>query len=247
MSQKEQFSTLALVTGAGREGGLGLEICRQLAREGITVLLTAREDIKAQAAAGILRQEGLDVRPYTLDVTEDSSVTALAERVEQEYGRLDILLNNAAGYADWMETASSANLANTLNVLSTNLFGPWRVTQAFLPLLRKSVGGRIVNVCSGSGSHGDPVFGLATGPGSASYAISKAALGALTSKFAAELKDTGILVNAVDPGLTATAPGMEAMGARPVAEGAKSILWAALLPPDGPNGGFFRDGITLPW
>jgi NAD(P)-dependent dehydrogenase (short-subunit alcohol dehydrogenase family) len=103
-------------------------------------------------------------------------------------------------------------------------------------------------VSSGAGSHGDLQFGLTTGGGSvASYGISKAALNALTTKFATELVGTGILVNAVCPGLTATAPGMEAMGARPVAEGAASVIWAALLPNDGPSGGFFRDGQPLPW
>lgn len=122
------------------------------------------------------------------------------------------------------------------------------MTQTLLPLLANSAQGRIVNVSSGAGSHGDLQFGLTTGGGSvASYGISKAALNALTTKFATELVGTGILVNAVCPGLTATAPGMEAMGARPVAEGAASVIWAALLPNDGPSGGFFRDGQPLPW
>jgi NAD(P)-dependent dehydrogenase (short-subunit alcohol dehydrogenase family) len=100
-------------------------------------------------------------------------------------------------------------------------------------------------VTSGSGSHGEPNFGLGSGAGMASYAVSKAAANALARKLAADLP--GILVNAVDPGLTATAPGMEAMGARPVAEGAASIVWAAVLGDDGPTGGFFRDGQPLPW
>jgi NAD(P)-dependent dehydrogenase (short-subunit alcohol dehydrogenase family) len=132
-------------------------------------------------------------------------------------------------------------------VLDTNLFGVWRVTQAFLELLRGSGRGRIVNVSSGAGSHGEPQFGLSSGPTAASYAVSKAALNALNSKLAAELDGSGVLVNAVDPGLTATAPGMEAMGARPVHEGAASVVWAATLPDDGPTGGFFRDGKPLPW
>jgi NAD(P)-dependent dehydrogenase (short-subunit alcohol dehydrogenase family) len=117
-----------------------------------------------------------------------------------------------------------------------------------LPLIRESAHGRIVNVSSGAGSHGDALFGLTTGDGAvASYGISKAALNALTTTLAAELDGSGILVNAVCPGLTATAPGMEAMGARPVSEGAASVVWAATLPDDGPNGGFFRDGQPLPW
>ena len=111
--------------------------------------------------------------------------------------------------------------------------------------LRQSANPRIVNVASGSGSHGDAQFGLGTGPAMASYAISKAALGALTHKLSVEMPEAR--VNAVDPGLTATAPGMEAMGARPVADGAASIVWAATLGAGGPTGGFFRDGHVLPW
>ena len=100
---------------------------------------------------------------------------------------------------------------------------------------------------SGGGSHGDSQFGLATGPGSTSYGVSKAALNAFTTKLAVELKETGILVNAVCPGFTATAPGMEAMGAQPVSKGASSIVWGAVLPDDGPTGGFFRYGQPVPW
>ena len=108
--------------------------------------------------------------------------------------------------------------------------------------------GRIVSVASGGDSHGDPQFGLATPGGTAaSYGISKAAVNALTSKLAAELDGTGVLVNSVDPGLTATAPGMEEMGARPIPEGATSVVWAATIPDDGPSGGFFRDGEPMPW
>ncbi len=146
------------------------------------------------------------------------------------------------------KSVSNADLEPVQTLMATNLYGAWRTIQAFLPLIRQSRHGRIVNVSSGAGSHGDMQFGLATGNGAvASYGISKAAVNALTSKLAAELAGTGILVNAVCPGLTATAPGMEAMGARPVAEGAASVAWAALLPDGGPTGGFFRDGKPLPW
>lgn len=238
--------TLALVTGASRN--LGFEVARQLAMQGVTVILTARDLDKAQAAAAELQAEGLKVVAKAMDVSSDDSVQALADALAAEYEGLDILVNNAAGYVNWGETASSANLAAARSLFETNLFGPWRVTQALLPLLRKSAHGRIVNVSSGAGSHGDAGFGLTTNGGAtASYGISKSALNALTSKFAAELVGSGILVNAVCPGLTATAPGMEAMGARPVTEGAKSIVWAALVPDDGPSGGFFRDGEPLPW
>ncbi len=239
-------STLALVTGASRN--IGLEVVRQLAGRGITVILTAREAAKAEAAAQSLLAEGLSVIARPLDVTDEASVKALAAWVEAEYGRLDVLVNNAAGFADWMEKPSSADLAAVQTLMETNLYGAWRVSQAFLPLLQKSAHPRLVNVSSGAGSHGDTQFGLTTNNGStASYGISKAALNALTVKFAAELSGTGVLVNAVCPGLTATAPGMEAMGARPIPAGAASIVWAATLPDDGPSGGFFRDGKPLTW
>jgi NAD(P)-dependent dehydrogenase (short-subunit alcohol dehydrogenase family) len=245
---EQEARRVALVTGAGRSEGIGFAVCRQLAEQGLTVLLTARNQAHAAAGAQALVDAGLDVRSYALDVTNQASVEQLAAAVEREFGRLDVLVNNAAAVADWAETASDADLNAARATLDANLFGPWRVSQALLPLLRKSPHGRIVNVSSGAGSHGDQQFGLTTGNGGvASYGVSKAALNALTAKFAAELAGTGVLVNAVCPGLTATAPGMEAMGARPVSEGAASVVWAALLPDEGPSGGFFRDGQPLPW
>ena len=122
------------------------------------------------------------------------------------------------------------------------------MTQAFLPLLQRSEHPRIVNVASGAGSHGDEQYGLSARRGAAaSYGISKAAVLALTATLAAELDGPPVIVNAVDPGLTATWPGAEAIGARPVAESVPGIIWAATLPDDGPRGGFFRDGRPHPW
>ncbi|MEO8611187.1 MAG: SDR family oxidoreductase [Chloroflexota bacterium] len=237
---------IVLVTGANK--GIGFEVARQLAQQGLIVILTARDASKSADAVQQLAGEKLNVIAKTVDVADDDSIHRLAAEIEAEFGRLDILVNNAAAYVDWMETASKADLNAVQTVLETNLFGAWRMCQTFLPLLRKSEHGRIVNVSSGAGSHGDLQFGLTTNQGaSASYGISKAALNALTSKLAAELDGSSILINAVCPGLTATAPGMEAMGARPIPEGAASVIWAALLPDDGPSGGFFRDGKPLPW
>jgi NAD(P)-dependent dehydrogenase (short-subunit alcohol dehydrogenase family) len=239
---------VALVTGVGRAAGIGFEVCRQLAQQGMTVLLTARDLAKAEASAGQLAGEGLRVQPYALDITQEQSVRQLAQEIEREFGRLDVLINNAGAYVDGSEAATTADLHAVMTVLEINLLGAWRTSQILLPLLRQSEHGRIVNVSSGAGSHGDQQFGLTTSRGAvASYGVSKAALNALTAKFAAELEGSGILVNAVCPGLTATAPGMEAMGARPVADGAASVVWAARLPDDGPSGGFFRDGQPLPW
>jgi NAD(P)-dependent dehydrogenase (short-subunit alcohol dehydrogenase family) len=237
--------TIALVTGAAH--GIGLEVCRQLAGQGWTVVLTARALDRAREAAATLA--GLEGRVHAraLDVADDASPRALAADLGWALGRVDVLINNAATAADWSETAGTADLRVARAVVETNLFGPWRTTQALLPLLRRSRHGRIVNVSSGAGSHDDPQFGLGAGPTMATYAISKAALNALTVKLALELHEDRILVNAACPGLTATVPGMEAMGARPVADGAASVIWAAMLPDGGPTGGFFRDGQPLPW
>lgn len=228
-----------LVTGAA--SGLGKEVARQLSEAGHHVLVSARDPRKAAAAA---EEVGSRALPVGLDVSDDASVAAAVASLE----RLDVLVNNAAAYVDWGETASRAGLGAAREVLETNLLGAWRTSQAFLPLLRESTSPRIVNVSSGAGSHGDPTFGLTMRAGAAaSYGISKAALNALTSTLATELAGTGVLVNAVCPGLTATYDGAEAMGARPVEESAKGVVWAATLPDDGPTGGFFRDGKPMPW
>lgn len=231
---------IALVTGGAR--GIGREVCRQLVDRGLSVVLAAR-DVRAGGAAA----EAVGAEFVALDVASPASIAAAAERM-RDYGRLDVLVNNAAAFADWSETPSTAAPDRVEDVLRTNLLGPWRLIQALLPLLTARPGARIVNVSSGGGSHADPDFGLTTNGGApASYGVSKAALNALTAALAEELAPRGVLVNAVCPGLTATAPGMEAMGARPVPEGAASVVWAATLPPDGPSGGFFRDGRPLGW
>ncbi|WP_020144479.1 SDR family NAD(P)-dependent oxidoreductase [Terracoccus sp. 273MFTsu3.1] len=241
---------VALVTGATR--GIGREVVAQLGRGGFTVIATGRSDADAMsAAAGVVAADpGADVRALglDLDVADAASVALLPDAVRRVAGRLDVLVNNAAAFVDWDELGSDADLELARSVMETNLFGAWRVTQALLPLLRESAHARVVNVSSGAGSHGDEAFGLARRSGrAASYGVSKAALGALTSTLAAELDGTGILVNAVCPGLTATWPGAEEMGARPVSEGAASVVFAATLPDGGPSGGSYRDGRPLPW
>lgn len=239
---------IAIVTGAGRSTGIGFEVAAQLARQGMRVILAARDAGAAEARAQELRANGLDVYGRCLDITDDAAIAAIAALIEAEYGRLDVLVNNAAAAGSYGEQAGSADLAQAHAVLETTLFGAWRLTQALLPALRKGKHPRVVNVSSGAGSHGDTVFGLTTGNAmGTSYAVAKAALNALTVKFADEEKANGILINAVCPGFTATFEGGEQMGARPVADGAASIVWAAVLPDGGPTGGFFRDGKPLPW
>jgi NAD(P)-dependent dehydrogenase (short-subunit alcohol dehydrogenase family) len=234
---------VALVTGAAR--GIGREVATQLGRAGYLVLLTAR-DVGAARATAPASDVGIDVLP--LDITDTASVAGAVEAVTNGPGRLDVLVNNAAAYVDWTETATTADLDAARAVMDTNLYGAWRTTQALLPLLRESPRGRIVFVSSGAGSHGDTEFGLtARGGAAASYGITKAAVNALVSTLATELAESRILVNAVCPGLTATWAGAEDSGARPVRDGAASVVWAATLPDDGPTGGFFRDGRRLPW
>jgi len=246
-SQADSDRPVCLVTGATR--GLGRAVAEAMGRAGVTVMVSARDPAAAAQVVEELREAG-DVRalPVALDVAERSSVERAADTVRTDLGRLDILINNAAAYVDWTETASTADLASSRAVLDTNLYGAWNTIQAFLPLLRLSAHPRIVNIASGAGSHGDTAFGLSARHGAAaSYGVSKAALLALTSTFAAEFADSPVIINAVDPDLTATWPGAESMGARPVSESVNGIVWAATLPDDGPRGGFFRDTQPHPW
>ena len=223
--------SVALVTGGAR--GLGVEISRQLAQAGLQVWLTARSLERAAAGAESMRGDG-DVRAAQLDVSDPDSIDRLVQRLD----RLDVLVNNAAIDYDTDSTAAAADLERVRRALDTNLFGPWQLTQALLPYLRRSDHPRIVNVSSEGGSLGE------MGGGLPAYRTSKLALNGLTRMLAAELGPDGILVNSVCPGWTATDMGG---GGRPVAEGARGVTWACLLDDDGPSGGFFRDGHRLAW
>ncbi|WP_043267011.1 SDR family oxidoreductase [Streptomyces sp. CT34] len=235
-------TTVSLVTGATR--GIGREVVRQLAALGHTALLTGRSPDAARRAADELREGGRDgarpdVRPLWLDVTDDRSVAIAAAQVADEFGRLDVLVNNAGIAYDTGQHAVTADLRAVREAAETNLYGPWRTAIAFVPLLRASAHPRLVNVSSEAGSLAN------MGGGTPAFAASKAALNALTRMLAAELRADGVLVNAVCPGWVAT--DMGGPGGRPVAEGAASVLYAVTLPDDGPTGGFFRDGRPLPW
>ena len=229
---------VSLVTGGNR--GIGKEVCRQLAALGHTVILTARSQPAAAAAA---REVGAE--PLDLDVTDQSTITTAARWVGERYGRLDVLVNNAAITYDTWQTAVTADITTVREAAETNLYGPWLMVQEFLPLLRRSDHGRIVNVSSEAAS-----FAHMDG-GTPAYTVSKTALNALTRMLAAELRDSSagrtgnILVNAVCPGWVAT--DMGGPGGRPIADGAAGIVWAATLPDGGPTGGFFRDGHPLKW
>jgi NAD(P)-dependent dehydrogenase (short-subunit alcohol dehydrogenase family) len=226
--------TVSIVTGGNR--GIGLEVCRQLAALGHRVVLGSRRlQGGEEAAAGI---EG-EVVAVQLDVSDPASVEAAAGWTGERFGGADVVVNNAATLYDTANRGVSVDLAIVHEGFETNLFGAWRMVQAFLPLLRRSEHGRIVNVSSEGGS-------LASmGGGAPTYSVSKAALNALTRVLASELRSEGILVNSICPGWTAT--DMGGPGGRPVAEGAASVVWAATLPDDGPTGGFYRDGRPVPW
>ena len=235
MSDKTE--RIALVTGANR--GIGFEACRQLAAKGFVVLLTARDATKAKTAADALNSAGR-VDALVLDVDDANSIAKAAAEVASQHQHLDVLINNAGINYDTWETVENADINGTvMETITTNLLGPWRVCQAFLPMLRNSRAGRIVNVSSESGSLAH------MGAGPPAYQVTKAALNALTRTLAGELRGSHILVNSVCPGWVAT--DMGGTGGRPVAEGAAGIVWAATLPNDGPNGGLFRDGKPLPW
>jgi NAD(P)-dependent dehydrogenase (short-subunit alcohol dehydrogenase family) len=227
---------VVLVTGANR--GIGRELARQLARRGDTVILTARDLAKAeQAAAALTDREHVLAR--RVEVTDPASIAQVAADLERRYGRLDVLVNNAASHYDTWQHASTADLQTVREALEVNLLGAWQTTLTLLPLLRQSDHGRIVNVSSEAGS----LASMDGGP--PAYNVSKAALNALTRMLAGELRRDRILVNAVCPGWVAT--DMGGPGGRPVTEGAASVLWAVDLPDDGPSGGFYRDGRPIPW
>jgi NAD(P)-dependent dehydrogenase (short-subunit alcohol dehydrogenase family) len=226
---------IALVSGGNR--GIGLEVCRQLAERGYTVVMGSRDEEKGRVAAE--RLEG-DVIPHQLDVSDAGSVDRMAAFLEEEVGRLDILVNNAAISNDEGQRGVDADLDRVRESLEANLFGAWRLCEIAIPLMRRNGYGRIVNVSTGLAALED------MGGGSPGYRVSKTALNALTRILASELRGSGILVNAVNPGWVQT--DMGGSGAtRPVEEGAEALVWAATLPNNGPTGGYFRDRHPVPW
>jgi NAD(P)-dependent dehydrogenase (short-subunit alcohol dehydrogenase family) len=236
-TEADRSPLIALVTGANR--GIGLEVCRQLARRGYVVVLGSRDLAKGERAAEELGEDRRSVQVSQLDVTDPESIERARAWVAAEFERLDVLVNNAATLYDSWQRVLSADPAQMRQAFETNVLGPWNMVRSFLPLLRHSSHPRVVNVSSEAGSMAG-MSGVTP-----VYSLSKAGLNALTRMLAAELRKDRILVNAVCPGWVAT--DMGGPGGRPVAEGAASIVWAVTLPDDGPTGGFFRDGRPLPW
>ena len=229
---------IAIVTGGNR--GLGLETCRQLARRGHQVILTSRDPAKGRAAAKELKGEGLDVVPLPLDVTSLKSITSLKESVTAEFGRVDVLINNAALYLDEGRSVFEVELDTFRTTIETNVYGPLALCQTFVPLMVQRGYGRVVNVSSRSGQLSSME------DDTPAYAMSKAALNALTVLVADAVRGRNVLVNSVCPGWVRTDMGGP-RAPRSIEEGADTIVWAATLPDGGPTGGFFRDRTPIPW
>ena len=236
---------VAVVTGANR--GIGFEISRQLARRGYTVILTARDPARGRAAVRVLAREGLDVTFRRLDVTDAAGIKRFVRHLRRKVGRLDVLVNNAGiylegGYVDdrLPESIFDESIDKVRVTMETNLYGPYQLCQALIPLMREGGYGRVVNVSSRSGQ----LSGM--GGREAAYRMSKAALNALTRILAAELPGGQVLVNSMSPGWVRSDMGGP-KAPKTLAEGADTAVWLATLPKRGPHGGFFRERKPIPW
>jgi NAD(P)-dependent dehydrogenase (short-subunit alcohol dehydrogenase family) len=234
-------SPVAVLTGAYR--GLGLETARQLADLGYRVLLTARRESEGRSAAETLAADGADVRFAALDVTVAASIRALKDLLVRDYGRLDVLINNAGIFPDPSPgtpgaSIFEADLETIRTAFETNTLAALRLCQQLIPLMQGH--GRVVNVSSGMGQLSE-MNGCCP-----AYRLSKVSLNALTRIFADELKGTDVKINSVCPGWVQTDMGGP-NATLTVEEGARGIAWAATLPADGPSGGFFRHGEPIPW
>ena len=241
---------IALVTGATR--GIGFETTRQLAENGVRVLLAGRNRDNAVQAALKLQKTGLDVEACTLDVTQAESITAVAAQVARKYGVLDILVNNAGiRIEEYDRQPSEQPLEHWRETFDTNLFGVVAVTQAFLPMLHNSTAGRIVNVSSllaSLSTHSDResyAYSLKF-KSLPAYSASKSAVNSWTVHLAYELRDTPIKVNAVHPGYTKTDMNL-GEGILDISIGARSSVSMALLDSNGPSGSYCHMGETVPW
>ncbi|MEU6858625.1 SDR family oxidoreductase [Glycomyces sp. NPDC046736] len=243
----------ALITGANK--GIGLEIARGLGERGLRVLVGARDTGRGEAAAALLRGEGLDAVFVHLDVTDEATIAVAAQRIASEFGGLDVLVNNAGvALGEIGDHTSDMATATARAVFETNVIGVIAVTNTLLPLLRESEAGRIVNVSSEVGSFGfmtdpeQPFAGMEVG----AYGASKSALNMMTISYAVELKDSTVKVNAMTPGYTKTDFNHNT-GWRSPQEAAKVAIDLALIGEDGPSGGFFQEGLDyhadtkVPW
>jgi NAD(P)-dependent dehydrogenase (short-subunit alcohol dehydrogenase family) len=231
-------SRRALITGANR--GIGREMARQLAARGLHVVVAARRADAAAETAAALRQSGGKANRLELDVDDTISIAAAARTFAQAFGRLDALINNAGGYPDEGLTILTIPRGQLVQTLETNTFGPIEVVQAFLPALRQSDAGRVINVSSGYGQLSD------LSPSVPSYCLSKLALNGATIMLAAALAGDGIAVNSMCPGWVRTDMG-GAGATRSVEEGADTGVWLATEADQSLTGRFFRDRSEIPW
>jgi NAD(P)-dependent dehydrogenase (short-subunit alcohol dehydrogenase family) len=255
MSEQTAHRKVALVTGANK--GIGRGTAAQLAELGMTVLVGARDPLRGEEAAAALRAAGGDAHALTLDVTDPAPVQEAAKQVEERFGHLDVLVNNAGITGSGQvspadahdQVPSSVDLDMVRAVFETNVFGVIAVINAMLPLLRRSPAPRIVNVSSHAASltvTSDPDGPLAALLPSAAYSPSKSALNALTVQYANELRKDGVLVNAVAPGYVDTDSNNHT-GFLTVAQGAAVVVRMATLGADGPTAGFFAEEGPVPW
>jgi NAD(P)-dependent dehydrogenase (short-subunit alcohol dehydrogenase family) len=255
MSEQPTHQKIALVTGANK--GIGRAAAEQLAALGMTVLIGARDPRRGEEAAAAVRAAGGDAHAVTLDVTDPATVQEVAKHVEERFGHLDALINNAGitgsgqvSPADaYDQVPSTVDLDMVRAVFETNVFGVIAVTNAMLPLLRRSPAPRIVNVSSHAASltlTSDPGGPFATLLPSAAYSPSKTALTALTVQYANELRKDGVLVNAVAPGYVDTDSNNHSGYLTP-AQGAAVLVRLATLGADGPTAGFFGEDGPIPW
>jgi NAD(P)-dependent dehydrogenase (short-subunit alcohol dehydrogenase family) len=229
---------IALVTGGNR--GIGLEICRQLAKLGIRVLLGARDGTKGAAVAKDLAAAGLPVEARELDVADDGSIKECMSWIRTDLGQLDILVNNAGIMVEDDDTDSEQELQVVRDTMQTNVYGPLLLSRLAIPIMKSRRYGRIVNLSSGMGSLAE------MGAGYIAYRMSKAGINVVTRVLAAETQGMGILVNSADPGWVQS--DMGGRGAtRSLYKGAETPVWLATVPDGGPNGGFFRDRKSIPW
>ena len=236
--------TIALVTGANK--GIGYEIAAGLGALGWKVGVGGRDDRRREDAVAKLRAAGVDAFGVPLDVTDDAGAAVAAACVEEHAGGLDVLVNNAGITGGAPQTPTTVDPATVRATVETNVIGVIRVTNAMLPMLRRSTSPRIVNMSSSVGSLARQTTGGDTGPIAVAYSPSKTFLNAVTVQYAKELQDTNILINAACPGFVATdLNGFR--GVRTPQQGAAIAIRLATLPDDGPTGGFFEDAGVVPW
>ncbi|HSH01161.1 MAG TPA: SDR family oxidoreductase [Anaerolineae bacterium] len=237
---------IALVTGGNK--GIGLEICRQLGQQGYTVLVGARNEKRGQEAVSQLEEEGIKAQFLQIDMTDSSTFAPAAAYIEENFGHLDALVNNAGVGLDWDKNVGNVPMDAVRQTFEINYFGQIELTQHLIPLLKKSQAGRIVNHSSILGSIGIrhmPEHSWIKNIKSVAYNSSKAALNSFTVHLAEHLEDNNIKVNAAHPGSVKT--DMNPAGDLDIPTGAKTAVTLATLPDDGPTGGFFHLGQPLPW